>query len=338
MLDRMIQQALTQVLVPIFDPGFSNHSYGFRPRRSAKDAVLYIENHVKAGKSWAIDIDLSKFFDLVNHDLLMERVARKVKDKRILRLIGMYLRAGVAVKGQVCPTTLGVPQGGPLSPLLANIMLDDLDKEMELRGHTFARYADDFVVLVSSRKAAVRVMVRLRKYITGKLKLVVNETKSKVVPAKQAQFLGFTFMRKKVRWTEKSFENFRHRIRELTKRNWGVSIEKRIYELNCYIRGWMGYYRISKYYTPVENVDKWIRRRLRACTWKQWKKCRTKVRNLIRLGVPKLEAIKTGSSGKSYWRLSKTSATHKAMSKGYFEKLGLISVKELWNAYHYPKG
>lgn len=337
-LDRLIQQALAQVLVPIFDPKFSNHSYGFRPGRSASDAVHWIEKHISEGKSWAIDIDLSKFFDRVSHDLLMERVARKVKDKQVLKLIGRYLRAGVEVDGSIRPTELGVPQGGPLSPLLANIMLDDLDKEMEHRGHTFARYADDFVVLVSSQRAANRVMERLRSYITNRHKLVVNETKSKVVPSAQAKFLGFTFTRKKVRWTDKSFLDFKHRIRELTKRNWGVSIEYRISKLNEYIRGWMGYFRISKLYRPIEHVDEWIRRRFRACLLKQWRTARTRVRNLIRLGVREVDAIRTGSSNKSYWRLSKTLATNQGLSIKTIEDYGLASVKDMWINFHYPKG
>jgi len=337
-LDRMIQQALAQVLVPIFDPGFSDHSYGFRPGRSASHAVHWIEKHIREGKSWAIDIDLSKFFDRVDHDLLMERVGRKVKDKQVLKLIGRFLRAGVEVDGAVHPTQLGVPQGGPLSPLLANIMLDDLDKKMELRGHTFSRYADDFVILVSSQKAANRVMGRLRSYITTRLKLVVNETKSKVVPSTQAKFLGFTFTRKKIRWTEKSFLDFRHRIRELTKRNWGVSIEYRISKINEYIRGWMGYFQISQFYSPVEHIDEWIRRRLRACFLIQWRKARTRVRNLIRLGVKKGDAIKTGSSGKSYWRLSKTIATNCGLSIAAFQDYGLISVRDMWINFHYSKG
>ena len=336
-LDRVIQQALTLVLEPIFDPGFSDYSYGYRKGRSAPMAAKHIESKIQEGKTWAIDIDLSKFFDRVDHDLLMERVTRKVSDKRVLKLIGRYLRAGVSVDGLVQPTKLGVPQGGPLSPLLANIMLDDLDKEIEKRGHIFARYADDFVILVNSEIAAHRVMSRLRNFITTKLKLVMNEKKSKVVRSTKARFLGFTFTRKKVRLTEESLADFHHELKEKTKRNWGVSIYKRIKSLNELIRGWMGYFKISTYYKPVEHIDQWIRRRLRACIWKQWRKPRTKIRNLIALGVPEVEAIKTGSSSKSYWKLSKTAATHTGLSLQYFEDLGLVSVKQLWIDFHYPK-
>ena len=336
-LDRLIQQALAQVLVLIFNPGFSPYSYGFRPNRSAHQAVQHIASHIKKGKHWAVDIDLSKFFDRVNHDLLMERVTRKVKDKRILKLIGLYLRAGVSIDGVVMPTHLGVPQGGPLSPLLANIMLDDLDKEMEHRGHVFARYADDFVVLVNSRRAGLRVMNSLRRFIESKLKLMVNEEKSKVVPSVDSEFLGFTFRRRKICWTEKTIQKFKRRIRQLTKRNWGVSLEMRMASLNRYLRGWIGYFRLSEYYSNVEKVDEWIRRRLRACVWKQWRKPRTKIRRLIQMGAPRAEAICTGMSSKGYWRLSKTYATNAAMNLKWFEELGLISVKEEWIAFHYPK-
>ena len=326
------------MLVQIFDSGFSPQSYGFRPKRSAHQAVSHIASHIKGGKRWAVDIDLSKFFDRVDHDLLMERVSRKVKDKRILKLIGLYLRAGVSVDGSVHPTKLGVPQGGPLSPLLANIMLDDLDKEMESRGHTFARYADDFVILVNSRKAGERVMNSLRRFIESKLKLIVNEEKSRVVPSGKSEFLGFTFARKKIRWTDKTLDKFKTRIRELTKRNWGVSIKKRLESLNRYLRGWIGYFRLTELYSNVESIDEWIRRRMRACVWKQWRSPRTKIRKLISMGVSKGLAIVTGCSSKKYWRLSKTFATNLAMSNQWFEDLGLISVKERWKAFHYPEG
>lgn len=335
-LDRLIQQALCQVIVPIFNPNFSSFSYGFRPNRSAHQAVQHIAFHIKKGKSWAIDIDLSKFFDRVNHDLLMERVSRKVQDKRILKLIGLYLRAGVSVNGSIEPTHLGVPQGGPLSPLLANIMLDDLDKEIENRGHIFARYADDFVILVNSRLSAVRVMSNIRRFIESKLKLVVNEKKSKVVESGKSKFLGFTFLRNKIRWTDDTLHKFKYRIRRLTKRNWGVSLKYRMTSLNRYIRGWIGYFRLSEYYSNVERVDEWIRRRLRACIWKQWRKTRTKIRKLIQLGVSKAEAIRTGASSKSYWRLSKTLATNIGMSNQWFKDLGLVSVREEWISFHYP--
>ena len=335
-LDRLIQQALSQILVQIFDPGFSESSYGFRPNRSAQDAVRFIASKIKLGKKWAIDIDLSQFFDRVNHDLLMERVSRKVKDKRVLRLIGRYLRAGVSEDGRVRSTSLGVPQGGPLSPLLANIMLDDFDKELEHRGHVFARYADDFVILVSSKAAALRVKEGLRRYLERKLKLVVNVQKSRAVPATQSEFLGFTFARNKIRWTEKTIRQFKYMVKRLTKRNWGVSLKTRIESLNRYLRGWINYFRLSEYYSNVEKVDDWIRRRLRACVWKQWRKTKTKIRELRKLGVSKSEAISTACSNKSYWRLSKTLATHSGMTNAWFESLGLVNVRQEWISFHYP--
>jgi RNA-directed DNA polymerase len=336
-LDRLIQQALAQVLVQIFDPSFSKQSFGFRPHRSAQEAVQYIASHVKNGKKWAVDIDLSKFFDRVNHDLLMERVSRKVSDKRILRLIGKFLRAGVSVEGVVKPTPLGVPQGGPLSPLLANIMLDDLDKELESREHIFARYADDFVILVSSQIAGKRVMTSIQRYIEKKLKLMVNVDKSRIIPSTQSEFLGFTFSRKKICCSDKTMHQFKYRVKCFTKRNWGVSTEYRIDALSRYLRGWINYYRISERYRDVEVVDEWIRRRLRACIWKQWRHTRTKVRELRKRGVSTAEAVRTGSSSKSYWRLSKTLATHWGMGKQWFEDCGLVNVRQSWVNFHYPK-
>jgi RNA-directed DNA polymerase len=337
-LDRLVQQALAQVLVPIFDPNFSNQSFGFRPNRSAHQAVQFISTGIKSGKRWAIDIDLSKFFDRVVHDLLMERVSRRVNDKRVLKLIGKFLRAGVSIDGVIHPTNIGVPQGGPLSPLLANIMLDDLDKEMENRGHTFARYADDFVVLIGSRNAGMRVMKSLRRYVEIKLKLKVNEQKSKVIPSGESEFLGFTFARKKIRWTEKSYSKFKARIIEITNRSWGVSLKRRIITLNRYLKGWAGYFCISEYYSPIPSIDPWIQRRIRMCILKQWRKPRTKIRKLIKLGAPEKEAVQTGMSRKGYWRLSKTFALNAAMDNKWFGELKLVSIREEWINFHYPKG
>ena len=338
-LDRLIQQSVSQKLVPIFDPGFSPYSFGFRPNRSAHDAVCRINDGILSGYSWAVDIDLSKFFDRVNHDLLMDRVSRKVKDKKVLKLIGKYLRAGVMKDGKQEKTPLGVPQGGPLSPLLANIMLDDLDKEMTGRGLYFSRYADDFVILVNSQRAGLRIMASLREFIEKKLKLKVNEKKSKVVPVAKSQFLGFRFVRKKIRWTDESFDKFKFNLRMLTSRSWGVSLEYRVRKLNQYIRGWMGYYGLSYYYRPLPGLDEWLRRRIRMCVWKQWRYPRTKVKELMKLGVRKKDAMMTGGSSKSYWKLAKTLATNQGMSLKWFKTtVGLLSVKEQWIAFHYPKG
>jgi RNA-directed DNA polymerase len=256
-MDRLIQQAVAQVLVPIFDPYFSDLSYGFRPGRSAHDAVRKVQQYIKDGFRWAVDMDLAKFFDTVNHDVLMHRVARKVHDKRILSLIGRYLRTGVMVNGRLQNTTKGVPQGGPLSPLLANIVLDDLDKELELRGHRFVRYADDFLILVKSQKAGERVMASVRRFIERKLKLKVNEAKSRVAKIDQINFLGFTFKAGRVHWSDAAFSEFKRRIKQLTGRSWFVSMQYRMEKLAQYLRGWMNYFGISQYYRPLPEVALW---------------------------------------------------------------------------------
>lgn len=250
-LDRLIQQAIAQVLNPIFDPGFSESSFGFRPGRSAHDAVYKVRGYIRQGLRQAVDMDLAKFFDTVDHDVLMQRVARKVKDKRVLALIGKYLRAGAMVNGRLQESRKGVPQGGPLSPLLANILLDDLDKELERRGLRFARYADDFVILVRSPRAGKRVMWSIRRFLERGLKLTVNEEKSSVAATDQITFLGFAFTKGKVLWSEKSFAKFKHRVRELTGRSWFVSMEFRYKKLAEYLRGWMGYFGISECYRHV---------------------------------------------------------------------------------------
>ncbi|MDP2735239.1 MAG: group II intron reverse transcriptase/maturase, partial [bacterium] len=226
-LDRLIQQAIAQVLVPLFDPTFSDSSFGFRPGRSAHDAVYQVREYIRKGYRMAVDIDLSKFFDTVNHDVLMHRVAHKVSDKRVLRLIGKYLRAGAMVKGRLQETRLGVPQGGPLSPLLANVLLDDLDKELEKRGHRFVRYADDFIVLVKSRQAGERVMQSLQRFLERNLKLKINQEKSQVASTNQTTFLGFTFSGTKITWSGKAFREFKRRVKELTGRSWFVSMAYR---------------------------------------------------------------------------------------------------------------
>jgi RNA-directed DNA polymerase len=328
--DRVIQQAIAQVLTPIFDPGFSASSHGFRPGRSAHGALEQIQGHLKAGYRIAVELDLAKFFDNVQHDILMARVARKVRDKRLLALIGRYLRAGVLIGEDLHASDIGTPQGGPLSPLLANILLDDLDRELERRGHRFARYADDVMILVKSQRAGERVMASVSRYLTKKLKLKVNEQKSRVIPAVQTTYLGYTFRGAKLRWSEESFADFKHRIRELTGRSWGVSMEYRYKKLAQYLRGWMGYFGKSEYYDPIPRIDQWIRRRIRMCYWKQWRRPRTKIRHLLALGVGKRQAILTGISSKSYWHLSRTKATQIAMSNEWLKSQGLSSVKPLW--------
>ena len=333
-IDRVIQQAIAQVMTPIFDPDFSDSSYGFRPGRSAHDALRQVRADIKAGYRVAVDLDLAKFFDNVNHDILMACVARKVRDKRLLALIGKYLRAGVLINDELQPSELGTPQGGPLSPLLANILLDDLDKELEGRRHRFARYADDLMVLVRSERAGQRVKASLTTYLGRQLKLPVNEKKSQVAKVEQCTFLGFTFRRKKLRWSDAAFDDFKHRIRELTGRSWGVSMPHRFEKLGQYLRGWMGYFGISEYYRPIPELDEWLRRRVRMCYWKQWRHTRTKISHLLALGVGKRTAILTGVSGKSYWHLSRSMATQTGMTNDWLKSQGLVSIRDLWMKAH----
>ena len=252
-VDRVIQQAMAQVVGPLFDPGFSAFSFGFRPGRSAHQAVKQIQSYIKRGYKVGVDLDLAKFFDRANHDALMARVARKVRDKALLRLIGKYLRAGVLVGERVEPTVTGVPQGSPLSPLLSNILLDDLDKELERRGHRFARYCDDFLLVVKSQRAGARVKASIARFLQPHLKLEINEHKSTVGPTKECTFLGFTFQGSRIYWSPEAFQDFRHRLRKLTGRSWGVSMAYRIRKLNEYLRGWMQYFGLSQYYRPLPN-------------------------------------------------------------------------------------
>lgn len=336
-IDRVIQQAIAQVLTPIFDPEFSESSFGFRPGRSAHDGVRKVREHISAGYGTAIEVDLAKYFDEVNHDVLMVRVARKVRDKRVLKLIGSYLRSGVLVKGVTEETSKGVPQGGPLSPLLANILLDDFDKELERRGHKFARYADDFVILVKSSRAGERVKLSVARFLERKLKLKINREKSKAGKANKCKFLGFTFPGKTIRWTTEALEDFKHRVRELTGRSAGISMQFRIAKLNEYVRGWLGYFGISQFWTPIEELDSWIRRRLRMCLWKQWRFVRTKVRELEKLGANVKDIIRLAFKNHGPWWCSDTREVQFALDNNYFHKqLGLVSIRELWIQMHYP--
>jgi RNA-directed DNA polymerase len=329
-VDRVIQQAILQVLTPIFDPEFSESSFGSRPKRSAHGAIRQVKTIIKAGYRYAVDLDLEKFFDTVNHDVLMSRIARKVTDQVLLALIGRYLRAGVLVGGTVEPTDWGTPQGSPLSPLLSNILLDDLDKELEARGHRFARYMDDLVILVRSRRAGRRVMAKISRYLSQKLKLKVNREKSRVVKIEELNYLGFTFRGIRIFVSAPAMKDFKHRLRGLTSRSWGVSMAERFERLNRYLRGWMNYFGISQHYTPIEELDKWLRRRIRMCYWKQWRRPRTRIANLLKLGTSKRHAILTGISRKGYWRLSKTLATQTGMTNEWLEQQGLLSIRQLW--------
>jgi RNA-directed DNA polymerase len=328
--DRVVQQAIAQVLTPIFDPTFSDSSFGFRPGRNAHQAIRQVQAHVKDGRRIAVDLDLAKFFDTVNHDVLMSLLGRTIADKRLLSLIGRYLRAGVLVGEHIEPSEVGTPQGGPLSPLLANILLHPLDCELEQRGHRFARYADDLVILVKSQRAGERVMRSITRYLEDALKLKVNPAKSKVAPMSECSFLGFTVRHKKIRWTDKALANFKHRVRQLTGRSWGVSMEHRLHKLGQYVRGWTAYFGISQYYRPVPELDDWIRRRIRMCYWKQWRWVRTKIKNLLALGVSLKTAIQHGVSSKSYWHMARTPAVQQALSNAWLKAQGLVSVKDLW--------
>jgi RNA-directed DNA polymerase len=335
--DRVIQQAITQCLQPIIDPDFSDHSHGFRPNRCAHHAVKSVQNGIKQGYGYAVDIDLSKFFDNVDHDLLMNRLSKWVDDKRVLALIGKYLRAGVCIKGKTEETLCGVPQGGPLSPLLANIMLDDLDRFLENKRYRFARYADDFVISVKSLSEGERIKTEVIVFLET-LKLPINTEKSQVVSVRQLSFLGFIFKGKKIVWSPKALANFKHRIREITGRSWGVSWAYRYTELRRYISGWINYFGLSEFYRPVPELEQWIRRRIRMCYLKQWRKPRTRIRNLIRLGVPTKLAIFIGLSSKGYYRLAKTKAVQLGINNEWLKAQGLVSVKDQWVKFHYPNG
>ena len=335
-LDRLIQQAIAQVLTEICDPDFSERSYGFRPGRSAHDAVYQAREYLRQSYTIAVDMDLEKFFDTVNHDVLMSRVSRNIQDKRGLRLIGTFLRAGVSIEGRLHRTPQGVPQGGPLSPILAKILLHEGDKELETRGHRFVRYADDMVIFVKSVRAGERVMQSITRFLEKTLKLTVNEAKSHVQAESQLEFLGFTFKKTSIRWSEGAFHEFKRRIKRFTGRSWGVSMTYRLKKLAEYVRGWMNYFGIAEYYRPIPELDHWLRRRIRMCYWKQWRKCRTKVRNLLKLGVPLKAAIAVGMSRKRFWRLSKTYATQRGMTNQWLKEQGVISIKDLWVNMHDP--
>lgn len=328
--DRVVQQAIAQVLTPIFDPTFSESSFGFRPGRNAHQAIRQVQAYVTQGSRIAVDLDLAKFFDNVDHDVLLKVLRKTIADKRLLKLIGRYLRAGVLVGGHREPSDIGTPQGGPLSPLLANILLDQLDRELHRRGHRFARYADDLVILVKSQRAGERVMRSITRYLEQTLKLKVNPAKSQVAPMSECGFLGFTIKGKKIRWTDKALANFKHRVTELTGRSWGVSMDYRMHKLGQYLRGWLGYYGISQYYEPIPELDNWIRRRIRMCYWKQWRWPRTKIRHLLDLGVSLKTAIQHGVSSKSYWHMARTPAVQQALSNAWLKAHGLVSVKDLW--------
>jgi len=326
-LDRVIQQAIAQVLNQIWDHTFSECSYGFRPNRSQHDAIRQYREYVQAGLRNVVDIDLSKFFDRVNHDRLMARLATRIKDKRVLKLVRSFLTAGVMVGGLEQPTKEGTPQGGPLSPLLSNIVLDELDKELEKRGLCFVRYADDCVIFVRSKRAGNRVMGSTSRFIKKKLRLKVNKEKSAVGRPWSSKYLGFCLMnsskKPKIRIHWKTIKRFRARVREITSRRRGRSLANVIYELKDFINGWWNYYCITESFNRLRPLDHWIRRRLRAVIWKHWKNRRTRVGELLKRGVARDKAITVGCARKGPWRMSKVLWVNIALPDVYFKSLGL---------------
>ena len=326
-LDRVVQQAVAQVLQAMWDPTFSDWSFGFRPGRSAQQAIRQTQAFVQDGYRVSVSVDLSKFFDRVNHDRLLSRLATRVKDKRVLRLIRAFLTSGVMDGGLVSPTEEGTPQGGPLSPLLSNIVLDELDKELERRELHFVRYADDFVIYVKSKRAGQRVMESVKRYVTRTLRLKVNEEKSSVGRPWSSKFLGFCLTNSrtapKIRIHWKSIKRFRQRVVEITCRTRGRSLNRVLDELMGYMRGWWQYYGIAESCNRLKPLAHWIRRRLRALVWKQWKNRRTRIRNLLSRGINRESALTTGCARKGPWRMSRVYWVHMALPDSYFTELGL---------------
>ena len=330
-LDRFIQQAVMQVLQRRWDRTFSDHSYGFRPGRSAHQAVAQAQQYIAEGHGWCVDLDLEKFFDRVNHDKLMGRIANRIEDKRLLKLIRAFLNAGVMENGLVSPSVEGTPQGGPLSPLLSNLVLDELDRELERRGHRFVRYADDCNIYVRSERAGQRVMESITRFITQRLKLKVNETKSAVARPQERKFLGFSFnvgpeVKRVI--APKALDRFKQRIREITRRAKGVSIETTMEELAPYLRGWRNYFGFCETPQVLVYLTRWVRLRLRAALWRQWKTPRRRRAALLQLGVRPRLASNTAGSGRGPWYLARAKALSVGLSNAYFKSLGLPTLIE----------
>lgn len=330
-VDRLIQQALHQILSPIFEESFSESSYGFRPKRSAHQAVLKAKEYIAEGRRWAVDLDLEKFFDRVNHDILMSRIARKIEDKHVLLLIRKYLQAGIMIEGVVCSREEGTPQGGPLSPLLSNILLDDLDKELEKRGHAFCRYADDCNIYVKSEEAGKRVMISIKEFLEGKLKLKVNDEKSVVARPWKRKFLGYSVTvdkKTKLKVSPKAIEKLKDKLKRKFQEGRGKNIAKFIAEINPLLRGWINYFKLSEIKLTLEELDSWIRRKLRCILWKQMKRGKARYKILIASGLDKERAKKSVENGRGAWWNAGASHMNMVFSKTYFENLGLISLND----------
>lgn len=333
-VDRLIQQALLQQLTPIFDPLFSDYSYGFRPGRSAHQAIETARAHVAAGHRWCVELDLEKFFDRVNHDILMAYVARQIEDKRVLRLIRRYLEAGVMLGGIVSRRQEGTPQGGPLSPLLSNILLNELDRELERRGHRFVRYADDANIYVRSPRAGERVMRSVERFLNQRLKLTLNWDKSRVAGSWKCDYLGYGMswhQQPKLRVATMSLGRWRDRLRELLRKARGHKMANIIERINPVLRGWAGYFKLSQSKRPLEELDGWVRHKLRCVVWRQWKRPSTRARNLIRLGLNEARAWKSAVNGRGPWRNSGAPHMNQALPKKLWDRLGLVSILDTIN-------
>jgi Retron-type reverse transcriptase len=334
-IDRMLQQAIAQWLQPKYEDMFSERSYGFRPGRSAHQAVVQAERYLQEQRTWVIEVDLENFFDKVNHDRLMSQLSKQVSDKRTLKLIRSYLTSGIMEGGVISPRSEGTPQGSPLSPLLSNIVLDELDKELEKRGHRFVRYADDISVYVGSRAAADRVKESIVGFMEKKLRLSINREKTKVVRPEESVLLGFSFRMYKDRWilrvARKSAEAIKRKVKAITKRNAALSEDERISRLNTVIRGWVNYFSIAQAKTLMQNLDGGVRTRLRMCKWKQWKNIRTRRINLLKLGATRRDAYQWGGSSKGYCRVAQTYILSRTLTIAYFRKQGYIGFYDLYH-------
>ena len=329
LMDRLIQQALHQVLSPIFEAEFSASSYGFRPGRNAHQAIKAAKQYVAEGRRVVVDMDLEKFFDRVNHDLLMEKISRKVDDRRVHRLIRRYLEAGMMAEGTVSPRTEGTPQGGPLSPLLSNILLTELDWELERRGHAFCRYADDCNIYVKSKAAGERVMASITRFLADTLKLTVNAAKSAVAHPWERKFLGYSMTRHKaprLRIAPTSLKRLEDKIREVLKGASGRSLANVITELNPILRGWAAYFKLTETKRAMEELDGWVRRKLRCILWRQWKRTYTRAKNLMKAGLTEERAWRSACNQRGPWWNSGASHMNQAFPKLYFDRLGLVSL------------